>query len=131
MFEEREWMQIVERLVRLTKEQVLTWKTVAAEGTEWVETRVDDLDYMVGSVDNDQRPPYYLSLWDVNSRDYLARLESEPIQEDDEWGQAPLTAGNRLLELRTVAYRSAQGSPQLLSRIMNGFDRIDPEVTPF
>lgn len=132
MFDEREWSQIVDRLIDLTRRQAASWKSVTSEDAtrEWVETRAGDLEFMVGSVDNDDRPPYYLAVWDVESLRYLARLESEPVPDANGW-EVALSPAQKILELRGLAYRSAQGSPQLLARILSRLDDIDPEQMPF
>ncbi|UXN23928.1 hypothetical protein N8D74_10060 [Curtobacterium flaccumfaciens] len=132
MFDEREWSQIVDRLIRLTRQQSVAWKTVQTEdgSREWVETRAGDLEFLVGSVDEDRRPPFYLAVWDVEATRYLARVESEPWP-DDVGSDASLSAAQKLIELRALAYRSAQGSPQLLARIMENLNEVERDQDLF
>lgn len=111
MFEEDEWMQLVTELITATRSNALKWTEQDAR----VVAVVGESSYEIGSIDDDGRIPYFLSvrLGEGGTPTEIARLESEPVNEEREW-----TAGERLVELRNLAYRSAKGAPQIFGKLL-------------
>lgn len=122
MFEENEWKQLVSQLIKLTRAETVDWKNERDE----VAAVIGDYRYAIGSVDNDGRIPYYLAVKESWGQKELDRLESQPINEEP---FAQPSAGEMLLELRHLAFRSAQGAPQLFSKLMA--DLQQAEEPPF
>lgn len=111
MFEESEWMQLVTELMSATRADSLKWTEQGAR----VVAIVGQSSYEIGSIDDDGRIPYFLSvrLDENGTPTEIARLESEPIIEERSW-----TAGEKLVELRNLAYRSAKGAPQIFGKLL-------------
>lgn len=111
MFEEDEWMLLVAELATATRANTLKWTEQDAR----VVAIVGDNSYEIGSIDDDGRIPYFLSvrLGEGRAATELARLESEPLDDEREW-----TAGEKLHELRNLAYRSAKGAPQIFGKLL-------------
>lgn len=128
MFEKEEWARLVGKLLALTRRNSLTWEQDG--GT--ITTSVGGVEYEIGSVDNDDRQPFYLAVVesvDPWTRRELARLISEPLEEWTASGEA--APGAQLIELRRLALRSAIGAPQLLGRLLGDLDRVEGDELPF
>ena len=112
MFEEEEWLALVATLIAATKSNSVKW----IEKGNAVVTVVGNTSYEVGSVDGDDRIPFYLRvlLNEERKQTEIARIESEPVSSNMDW-----TAAERLLELRNVAFRSAKGAPQIFSKLLS------------
>lgn len=122
MFEEEEWLALVQRLIELTRADKLAW--TRTHGV--VSVAVDGTEYIVGSLDNDDRPPYFLRLWDLGGEGEIARLDSEPVDEGDVWGEVngPQNAAQWLPTLRSLAHRSASGGTARLKKLLAGLDAL-------
>lgn len=118
MFSDQEWLQLVTRLGDLTVADKLSW----SDNGTWVIAEVGDIDYAIGSVDGDDRPPFVLEVGDRTAQKTLARLESEPVSENR--ADSP-TAAQLLPSLREVARRSATGAPQLFGRLIEGLNGLE------
>lgn len=129
MFDDAEWRKLIVRLTTLTSAQRLEWHE--SDGT--VEAVVAGTKYVIGSVDNDDRQPFFLAViatepdpWAISPQDReIARLESTP-EVDRDWGSeyAP-PAAELIHDLRRLANRSAKGAPQLLSKLLDDLDAVD------
>jgi hypothetical protein len=128
MFDSSEWSRLVETLLKRSRSELLEWSLDQDRGL--LRARVGGTDYMIGSVDNDGRPPFFLAVGDANARAELARLESDP-SEDAPWDTGVKSASQRLVELRNLAMRLAQGAPQLLNKLISDLDSLDPDGSPF
>lgn len=129
MFDESEWTQLVETLTQLTRQGRLKWH----EDGSNVTTTVAGVTYVIGSVDNDGRQPYFLAVEEATddpwaSTKELSRLESIP--EDAEW-EYGAPAGGRLHYLRREAIRNALGAPQLLNRLLKDLEATGDDEPPF
>lgn len=119
MFEENEWSQLVAKLASLTHAGRIEW----TEGDMIYKTSVGDILYVIGTVDNDGRPPYFVGVWDSSESRYLARLESEPFP--DAMGTPPQTAAEAIPALYALAARSAAGAPQLFNELIGALNDLD------
>ncbi|MCP8999575.1 hypothetical protein NFC73_07490 [Pseudarthrobacter sp. RMG13] len=111
MFEDDEWLELVTELITATRAHNLKWM----EQDDRVIALLGDSSYEIGSIDDDGRIPYFLG---VRIREdgvvtEIARLESEPVVEDRPW-----TAGEKLPELRNLAFRSAKGAPEIFGKLL-------------
>ena len=122
--------RLVERLLRLTLDSKLDWKTEHTEGHELLVAVVRGIEYVVGAVDNDGRPPFFLTVWRTEPGVSLARLESQPPDEDAFGNPVALTAAQKIPELWAAATRSASGTPQIFGELMDALDMLDPDDPP-
>ena len=134
MFDDEEWRTLVERLIELTLKQKLEW----IETNDRFETKVGETTYAVGSRDNDDRQPFFLSVgpsnpdpWKTTSE--IGRLESVPEPDEDQgYGYEP-SAAQRVNVLRHLALRAARGAPRVLSKLLGDLDVVagDSDEPPF
>lgn|GEM_PF-5321358 len=124
MFEESEWLELVTELISATRANALVW----TEHDHSAVTTVGESSYEIGSVDADDRIPYFLSvrLSENGIVNEIARLESEPLNDEREW-----TAAERLVELRNLAFRSARGAPQLFGKLLSELRNVTKDDVPF
>ncbi|MCE4025450.1 hypothetical protein LXM50_05650 [Microbacterium sp. Au-Mic1] len=128
MFTDDEWMQLVRRLMALTDAGRLEWiqepqdEDMQAQGGIVV-APVGAFDYVIGSVDRDDRPPFYLGVGDREARKLLARLESTPARTGDD--TTIITAAELVPELRERALRSASGASRLFSNLIEGLNGLE------
>ncbi len=135
MFEKREWVTLIGRLLSLTEERRLDWR-LADKGV--VVAQVSDFLYRIGSDDEDGREPFYLS---ISKKDpsrssgestvfaQIDRVDSIPGAQDDPWDTESI--GRKIVELQGAALRSAQGAPQLFEELLNGLSALDDHQPPF
>lgn len=121
MFDQEEWTVLVQRLVQLTRAGNVPWQESPNGG---MSATVSGTDYYLASVDKDERPPYVLMLGDPEELRTFARLESEPLP-DNNWEEDRTTGANLLPELYTLAYRHAKGAGDLLLRLLRGLDSLE------
>jgi hypothetical protein len=88
---------------------------------------VNNVEYALGSVDNDGRPPYFFQLWDEEKEELVARLESEPVPVEEAalWDVPPLNGAQLIPELFELANRSASGAPEVFNRLLTDLDGLD------
>ncbi len=112
MFDESQWAELVKEISRLTDAEKLEW---GREDSVFV-AKVGSVEYVVGSVDNDDRAPYFVGVWNPESSDYVARLESQPLPDDD--STSKLTTAHALPDLYARVKRSATGADRLFSNLL-------------
>ena len=126
MFEDNEWAILVAKLRDLTRNNKLEWSSQSGEDV----ATVGGYEYSIGSVDNDDRQPFYLEI----RRDFvtLDRLVSEPITPSgDPWTEdAPQNAAQALLDLKALASRSALRTEVVFEEMLTALNRLDSELDP-
>ena len=124
MFEENEWLELVMALISATRANALVW----TEQDHSAVTTAGESSYEIGSVDADDRIPYFLSvrLSENGIVKEIARMESEPLDNEREW-----TAAERLVELRNLAFRSARGAPQIFGKLLTELKNVTGDDAPF
>jgi hypothetical protein len=117
VFEDSEWLALIDRLTQLTMKQVAKWEVT---GIGDVATTIARTEYLMFSVDSDGRQPYALVVRREERGTWrdLARLESGPLddQRDD------VHTSQALVDLYTLAYRMALGGPQLVQDLLAEMD---------
>jgi hypothetical protein len=117
VFEDSEWLALINRLTQLTTNQVAKWE-IGGGGD--VTTTIAKTEYLMFSVDSDDRQPYALVVRREERGSWrdLARLESGPLDrhgDDVETSQA-------LVDLYALAHRMALGGPQLVQELLAEMD---------
>ncbi|WP_336633327.1 MULTISPECIES: hypothetical protein [unclassified Microbacterium] len=118
MFDESQWGALVGEIAKLTEAEKLTWR--AEDGV--FTASVGQVEYVLGSVDNDDRAPYFFGVWDPSNSEYLAKLESQPTENG---GLAAATPAQAVPALYARVKRSATGADRLFSSLLNGLKRLD------
>ncbi|MFB4350515.1 hypothetical protein [Microbacterium sp. CR_7] len=119
MFDESQWEALVAEISRLTDAEKLHW---APEETVFV-AKVGPMEYVMGSVDNDQRAPYFLGIWNPESREYVARLESQPRPDASQTER--LTAAQFIPDLYKRVRRAATGTDRLFSSLLTDLKGLE------
>jgi len=121
MFEDDEWNAIIGKLMDLTRANKTAWHN--SESQDLVSTVIGPVAYIVGSVDNDGRAPYFLAVVKVDSdaNKELARLESTPVNTDE--GYSPQ---EKIVDLHRLAFRMASGGPQLVASLLADMNALLP-----
>lgn len=123
MFEESEWVVLVEKLQRVTETGAAAWER---SGFTY-EMKVGGAKYRLGTVDGDGLPPYFLRISDTDLEIELDTLESQPLDED-EWGKKKpaSTAAQLLPGLYVAAERAVLGGPVRFKALIEGLDELEP-----
>ncbi|MFL0564583.1 hypothetical protein ACH0CG_02415 [Microbacterium sp. 179-I 1D1 NHS] len=119
MFDDSQWAALIGEVMKLTEGEKLTWQ--ADEQPLFIAT-VGDIEYVLGSVDNDGRAPYFFGIFDPTIRQYLAKLESQPVSSDSWGGQTP---AQMVPGLYARVKRAATGADKLFSSLLTGLRNLD------
>jgi hypothetical protein len=133
VFNDDEWLAIVARLIRFTREGKLKWSMVEGQD-DGLSVIVGRSEFYLGSVDRDGRAPYLLEVGDPVQRETIDRLESEPIPDSPpiDWNGEPiLTAAQMLPELYVEAFRVASGARQIYDQLLSDLDTLGQSPEPY
>lgn len=123
MFDTEEWTTLIRRVMALTRQGQFDW---SRNDVGKLISLVGDVEYAVGSIDSDQRPPYFFQVWDEVNDVLVARLESQPPPSaEDAWEQPELNGAQLIPELFELAVRSASGAPEVFKKLLGDLDRLD------
>lgn len=121
MFEDEEWNAILAKLADLTRANKTIWTHNEHQGL--LTTSVGANAYAIGSVDMDDREPYFFAVlrMDDGTAVELARLESTHVGVSNGW-----SPGERIVDLQHLAFRMAKGGPQLASELLADMEKLLP-----
>lgn len=116
---EEEIVEIVERLIDLTKNGHLKWRDLDDE--DYV-TNVKDIRYWIDSIEEDGLAPYNFDIRKDQTDGLFVQVVD--LRSDDD-NVSPVLA-DRLHRLFVAAKRSAIGIDEISSEIFDGLNSLDP-----
>lgn len=122
MFTDDEWYGLLAKLRQLTEEDKISW--TIGKGT--LSSRVGNTSYTITSRDQDDAPPYVLTV----------RMENDPgwrvVDEIESVGgpEVRTIPGTMIHPLEQIARRMALGGPKLARKLLADLEQIDPSSPP-
>jgi len=126
IFNDREWLAISERLLKLTNERQLPWsgtpdQSETGEGIGMIfRTTIGDATYVIGSVDADGSFPYYMEIWQGQSAFDRMTSPASGRSTSDESAELRSTMRN----LYRSAFRSFFGAAEKAERLIADLDAL-------
>ncbi|MFD1201001.1 hypothetical protein ACFSWE_05000 [Leucobacter albus] len=121
MFSSDEWDALIKRAIAQTEAEQLVW---ASEDTIF-SAAVGKYEFVVGSVDNDGRLPYFFGVWNPAVEEYVDKIESRPTAGMATDLESGLSASELIPRVVELARRSASGAVHVFSELLDGLDRLD------
>ena len=132
MFSDEEWTGLVDRLITQTELQHLEWKRQTGSPKN-LQANIALYAYVVGSVDQDDAEPYFLSVYVLNTEggnyNRVDRITSTMPADGTPWDDLPQLQQN-VVKLWSVAYRSVSGGIDVVAKMYEALDNLTSSSSP-